>query len=175
MKIVIPKQYREKFVGGRAFVVRWPWHGVLVTNKKMFDELERRTNLLIARGYDRARLLQFATEAAVRVKLDKNGAFECPKWLVWWLGKGRLEYTKDYWEFGVVASAGKWKGREWHKKSKVKRVGSENQEKRNQLMKQLSTQVGRCFICGADSSVKRRDVKFQCLHMEAKLEREQAG
>lgn len=121
MKIVIPKQYRSKFENGKAFVLRWPWRSVLITNKKMFDELERRTDFLIAEGYRMARLVRFSTEGAVRVKLDKNGAFECStKWLVWWLGKGRLEYTKDYWEFGVVASVGKWKGREWHKKSKVK-------------------------------------------------------
>lgn len=173
MKIVIPKEYRGKFVGGKAYISYWPrpWRSVLITNKKMLDELQRRINLLIAGGYWRAQFLRFMTAGAVGVKLDKNGAVECPKWLVGWLGKGKLNYEKGDW--GIVVS-GK-KGADETDKPSDKRVGSENQEKRNQLKKQLSTQVGRCFICGGDNKVKRRDVRFRCLHMEAKSERKQTG
>lgn len=107
MKITIPKQYHSKFAGGKAYILRWTGlgHNLLVTNKKMWDELKRRVNLLLEKGEKRAQFLRLLTAGSAEAKMKKDGTVELPDYLGKWIGKGKLNYEKNDW--GIVVSAEK--------------------------------------------------------------------
>ena len=121
MKIIIPEEYRGKFERERAwikpkgggkcivqdyafvFISRWKGHGLLVTNKKVKDELEKRMSDLIEKGDKSAQFFWRITAGTEMAEMKEDGMVELPDYLAEWLGEGELTYEKN--NRGVVVRA----------------------------------------------------------------------